>query len=474
MQITEVLARIPHIEALLDARQMLRVPAWLVGGCVRDLLLDRQPVDVDIATPSSEALARRFSGLVDGRLVLLDAERDTWRVALSAGRYVDFCRFRDTDILGDLLGRDFTINALAVRLPEDGDEPGGLLDPFHGVDDLQAGRLRMVAPQAFADDPARVLRAFRFLAELGCTIAPDTWTALMADADRLPLVAPERLLAEWWKLCAGPYAARAIEQMDVARVLGLLFPEVEATKGVEQNAYHHLDVWEHTLLTVSHMVRSLHAPAEAFEDLQSTFMPLVTDARRRARLVFLALLHDLGKPSTRTVKDERTHFYGHEQSGAAMAAAIAQRFRLSHEDTRAITAVVRHHMRPLFMLQALKSGRLSMKTMINFFDVTGREALDVLALALADKSSSQGAAADPAVRTHLLDLYRTLLVFYRDVYRPAQEHPLLTGHDLTQTLHLPPGPQIGELLHRARLLQMKGELSSHEAALRWAAHRQHA
>lgn len=463
-----ILARVPFVDELLAALSAEQATVWLVGGCMRDLLLGRKPADVDLACEHPEPLARRFAGFVNGHVVPMDPERGIWRVAVAADTYLDFCKFRDEDILGDLRGRDFTLNAIALRLPTGDDDLGGLFDPFHGLDDLNNGVLRRVDPRAFRDDPARILRAFRFQSELGLTIEQETWLALQAEADRLPLIAPERLLAEWWKLCAGPFAAPTILRMDEAGVLTMLFPELGAAKGVTQNIFHHLDVWEHTLLTVTNMARFLQQPAEIFQDLHDDFAPLLHDQHRRARLVFLALIHDMGKPATRTIQDEKVHFYRHEIVGEEMAATLCRRLRVSGEDTRAITRIIRYHLRPLFMMHSLKRGDFSRKAMIKFFDDTGDYFLDIMALALADKTASQGPAAEPDVQDRLRDLYRTLFSFYRDHYRPAIEHPVLTGTVLTQQLHLPAGPQIGELLRRARDLQILGHIDSQPTALGWA------
>lgn len=466
MDIDELWPRVPYGDALLAARTAVGASAWLVGGCVRDLLLGRKPVDVDLATLQPEMLARHFAGLVDGTVVPMDPARDIWRVALRNHFYFDFCAFRDTDILGDLAGRDFTVNAMALRLPE-GNQQGGLLDPFQGLRDLNAGTLRLVAPSALRDDPARILRAFRFLAELH--LVPDDATAalLARDADRLSLAAPERVLAEWWKLCAGAFAAPAIERMDAVGALGILFPEVQLMKGVEQNVYHHLDVWQHSQLAMAYMSRYLRHPEDVMQDLQPYFAPLLVDEHRRARLVFLALIHDCGKPATRSVEGGKVHFYQHEMVGAEMAAALCRRLRTSREDQHALTTVIRHHLRPPALARSITHNGITRRSMVKFFDETGGYTLEVLALALADKSAAQGPAADPHVLDHLRDLYRMLFSFYEEQYLPVLAHPLLTGHDLTQALRLPPGPAIGRLLSQARTLQMQGRLTTREQALAW-------
>jgi len=468
MQIDNILASIPNIDALCAARKAAQAPAWIVGGAVRNLLLGQNPVDVDITTREPELLARCFAELVSGHVVPLDPVRDIWRVAFR-GEYFDFCRLRDSDILGDLAGRDFTINAIALRLPEV-DLSSSMLDPFHGVADLEQRRLRMVTAAVFRDDPARILRAFRFLAELHVSIEPDTWQALRDNAEYLPRVAVERLLTEWWKLCAGAHAAEAMHRMDNAGVLGMLFPEIEATKAVGQNDYHRYDVWTHSLLTVTCLAHFLRNPEEIFADLLPVFSPIITDKHRRARLLFVALLHDIGKPVTRSEEEGRIHFYRHEEVGAQQAMAICHRLHASKEDVRAVVTIARNHMRPLLLLN--NRHALSRKTMLKYFDACGSFAFDVLALAMADKAAGQGIAADQEVLKRMRVLIHTLATFYHDLYLPAYTSPILTGRDLTQHLHLPPGPEIGDLLYQARRLQILGQLHSHEAAMKWVERQQ--
>ena len=465
--IDELPTRIPHYQSLLDACRAERVDAWLVGGCVRDLLLDRDPADIDVTTAEPEALARQLAGLLGAHVVPMDRERGIWRVAYAADRYFDLCRFRAADILDDLRGRDFTFNAIAIRLPAPG-EAATFFDPLHGLADLRAMHLRQAAPEAFHDDPARVLRAFRFLAEFPLEIEPATWAALGREAGRLPRVAPERLLAEWWKLCAGPFALPAIARMEAAGVLPLLFPELKPAKGLTQNAYHHLDVWEHMLLAAQNMAGLLARRAELPEDLQPDFAAMLDDPHRRARLLFLALIHDIGKPPTRSEEEGRIHFYGHDRAGAELAEGLCRRLRMSREDTRVITTSIRLHLRPLQLLQAQRRGKVSDKDKLSFLVDAGDSLPEILALGLADKAAGLGPAADPDVLAQLHTLYRDLLAFYHTRYQPAQTAPLLTGADLIAHLHLQPGPHLGHLLHRARELQILGKLTSREEALQWA------
>lgn len=464
----EIAARIPFRQVLAEGIRAAAVPAWLVGGAVRDLLLDRPVADYDIATPDPDRLVPALADTLHGSIIPLDVEFGITRIARRDGTCIDVCRFRDTDIDGDLRGRDFTLNAIALRLP-DGEQPAAWHDPLHGYEDLQAGILRVIAPTAFRDDPLRALRAFRFVAELGFILLPETREALRPVVRKLPRVAAERLLAEWWKLCAGPHADDAIDQMDEAGVLDVLFPEFAAARGVTQNVFHRYDVHGHLLATARFAVAYLREPESVFGDLMEDFAPVFSVPHRRARLVTLALLHDIGKPPTRSVgADKRIHFYSHEDAGEHLLLGIAERLRMSRDDTRAMAAIVHYHMRPLFLMHELQKHPLSPKTMLKFFDATGPVALDVMALALADKSAGQGTLAEPDIVEKLRVLYHILLTFYKTQYLPALEQPLLTGGQLINDLGLPPGPQIGRLLRQIRAQQISGALTNSEDALRWA------
>ncbi|HEY3376901.1 MAG TPA: HD domain-containing protein [Armatimonadota bacterium] len=469
--ISDIVQTLPWLAEFASARQAEPQPVWLVGGSVRDLLLGRTPLDIDLAAPDPEPLARRFAGLIGGRVIPLDPERGTWRVTLAPQHYVDFCRFRAQDILGDLRGRDFTCNAIAIRLPDDDSQPLAYYDPFHGADDLRTNTLRMVEVGAFRDDPARILRAFRFLAELPLTIEPLTLLQVRRDADRLPLVAPERLLSEWWRLCAAPRAETAIRLMADTGVLDVLFPEVAATRGVTQNAYHRLDVWGHQLLAVEKMASLLAHPGEALLDLMPEFDAILRDPHRCARLLFLALVHDIGKPATRSVVEGRTHFYEHDAVGAEQVSALCRRMRVSRDDTRVMETVVRHHLRPLHLSHA---KTLSRKAMIKFFGDTGDAAWEVMLLALADKAAGQGPAAEPDILAQLRAVYRQLLAFYHTIYQPALTHPYVTGRDLIRQFDIPPGPTVGSLLQQLRHLQLTGQVSSVEEAIHWLTKHGHA
>ncbi len=302
----------------------------LVGGAVRDELLGRNHADWDLATallPEGVMARARAAGLrviptgiQHGTVtVILDEEPVEITTFRSDGDYRDGRR-PETVRLGvslaeDLARRDFTINAMAM--PLDG---GGLVDPHGGRKDLEAGLIRAVGDplQRFAEDGLRPLRACRFAAQLGFRIEAATLAAIPERLGVARKVAVERVYVELTKLLAGPHPELGLERLRESGLLGLWLPELAPMKGCGQNRHHRYDVWDHTL----EVVRLVPAdPA----------------------LRWAALLHDAGKPGTRTDEGGEIHFYGHENISLELADALLGRLKAGHVLQKEVLALVRHH-----------------------------------------------------------------------------------------------------------------------------------
>lgn len=327
----DVLAR---LRAALGEAQLV-----LVGGAVRDELLGRAHADWDLATDLlPEAVMERArkaglacipTGLQHGTVTVLAEgvpfEITTFRSdgAYSDGRRPDGVRLGVT-LEEDLSRRDFTLNAMALPIDADGGLPGreALVDPFGGQADLAAGLIRAVGdPLArFGEDGLRPLRACRFAAQLGFALDPATEAAIPQRLGIAAKVAVERAQVELTKLLCGPFAARGLDLLAATGLLGLWLPELRAMIGCGQNRHHRYDVWRHTL--------------RAFEA-----QPPATPGLRWA-----LLLHDAGKPGTRTVDEEGTaHFYGHEALSEELADLLLIRLKASHALRSEVKAQVRHH-----------------------------------------------------------------------------------------------------------------------------------
>ena len=304
--------------------------AYLVGGCVRDLLRGVTPHDCDITTSARpEAVLALFegfaipTGLQHGTVTVREEgesfEVTTFRAdgVYSDHRRPDSVQFSDS-LEEDLRRRDFTVNAMAM------DRRGNVYDFHGGADDLQRGILRCVGePQRrFDEDALRIMRALRFAATLGFAIEKDTAEAVERCAPLLRHIAAERLHEEMTKLLLGDSAVEIL--MGYPAVFGVFLPEILPCVGFDQRNYHHLyDVWEHTVRAVG-------------------------NAPRDALLRWTMLLHDLGKPACFTVDEEGVgHFYGHDELGAQMAAEITARLRFDKKTASRVELLIARHMRQI-------------------------------------------------------------------------------------------------------------------------------
>ncbi len=413
----------PFFRILLQIAQEAGAEVYLVGGLVRDRLLGRETQDWDL-TLSQKALriARIFAEQTGGTFVLLRQEGETARVVID-GRSFDFCKFRGPDLEGDLRGRDFTINAIGLSLPQ-AFRPGEwvLVDPLGGIKDLQMRILRMAGPDCFKQDPLRLLRAFRLSAQLGLTMDPDTGLAIKRWAGNLTQSAPERIHYEWGLLLSQPDSFDSLNQMDEVGLLEILFPEMGRLKGMEQDRYHHLDVFQHSLLTLQcleELIQKTYSPSR--QTLMRKYLPIFPAEQKGTWLKEAALFHDLGKGTTGGEKEGHKTFYGHAEASKNQFASIAERYRLSHQEKAFIEKIIGRHMRPLLLVQEDRMGHLTRRAMIRFV----REGADDLSghflLALADSLAAQGKEKPKDLEDRLKNLWREALSIREDPYPSSGE-----------------------------------------------------
>ena len=442
--------------------------AYFAGGCVRDLLLEREPADYDVATdatpyqvmqtfPQTYAVGAQF-GVV---LVATNAEADqpdgaesatsnedavggagvlarqnehgrdavevaTFRsdVGYSDGRHPDEVRFTKNP-REDVQRRDFTINGLML-------DPvtNEVFDFVGGRADLSAGIVRAIGDpeRRFSEDKLRMLRAARFAARFEYKVDPATFSAIQQVAPRIDQVSQERVRDEITKMLTEGHARRAFQLLDATGLLQRVLPEISAMQGVEQPPQYHPegDVFVHTLLLLDKL------PAGSSKTL-----------------AWGALLHDVGKPPTFRVASDRIRFDGHVDIGVRMAADICRRLRFSNDDTDQILALVDNHMRFGNVMEMKES------TLKKFLRLPDFE--EHLELHRIDCLSSHG----------LLDAYNyareKLLSLPPEAIRPR---PLLTGRDLIEAGYSP-GPRFKEILSAVEDAQLEGRLSSHDSAMEY-------
>jgi poly(A) polymerase len=451
--------------------------AWLVGGAVRDRLLGRPGADLDVVLDGDPgegaraiAQAAKSAG-TPAACFALSEEFGAWRVVSREGAWqVDVEAMRGSTLEGDLRLRDFTVNAIAEPLA--GGEP---LDPLGGLGDLHAGRLRMAGLDAFKDDPLRVLRLVRVAVELGLEPEPEAIVAARVQAPRLKQISPERVFLELQRIVASAQALRGLELMSELGATGIVLPELEALRGVEQSRFHHRDVYGHTLEVFERAVELTASPSDSgpiaalgeeqrgpVGELLSE--PLADGLTRGQALRWAALLHDAAKPATRSVRvlDRRVTFLGHDVQGAELARDVLGRMHASVRLREHIAAMVRHHLRLGFLVH--EPQPLARGTVYDYLHACEPVEVDVTLLSVCDRLATRGAKAEQAIAAHV-DLARRMLDDALRWHRTGAPKPLLRGDQLARELGIQPGPRVGELLAGLVRAQYTGEVSTHEQAL---------
>jgi poly(A) polymerase len=467
--IAKVLAAAPAVRAARDALGAAE-GAWIVGGAIRDAALGREVRDVDLAVAGDEReLARAIGRAAGGPVFSLSEEFATWRaLAADDAWHVDVARMRGDRIEADLALRDFTVNAIATPL---GDPGVPLLDPHHGLDDVESRVLRAVSERSFADDPLRILRAARIAARLGLEIDEGTATLARAEAERAGEPAGERQFAELRLLLTGPDPVAGLRLLDRLAATPALLPELEALRGVEQNPYHHLDVHGHTIEVLARMVEvEAHLPAfvgTAASDVRELLAePLADELTRGGALRFAALFHDLGKPETRTLGEGgRVLFIGHDHAGARIVRELCSRLRASRRLSDYLANLTLNHLRLGFLVHVRP---LSRRHVYDYLLATDPDSVDVTLLTVADRLATQGDRTRPeAVDAHL-ELAREMIGEAVAWRRDGPPRSPIRGDELASELGIKPGPELGRLIGEIEAAVFAGEVSTPEDAIAFA------
>jgi poly(A) polymerase len=500
------LAKISHLLAIQKKQ------GYIVGGSIRDWLLERKTKDIDIAVNSAAiAIAREVAEEIGGKFVLLDDVNNVARVVViedeqprrtsqnqesrRAEWHFDFSLFTG-DIEVDLARRDFTINAMALELSQfvtsstvpnmsprklasfltEKQSPMKLIDPFSGEEDLRNKIVRGVSEQIFEADAARLLRAARLAAELDFTIEPKTERLIRRYSQAITEVPGERVREELLRLLTLPRAAYHLRYLDNLGLLLALIPELAESKGVEQPTVHFWDVFEHSLQTVAaieFLIRE--SDWEYSNDDMLTTVPwsdvierhlsqeVSSGSNHKVLLKLAGLFHDIAKPMTKSIDDTgRARFLGHTKQGAAMTTNILERLRFSNREIRLVESLVYHHLRPV---QMAHEEFPTQRAIYRYFRDTGEAGIDILFLALADYLASRGPLASMEEWKRHCQLINYILAEHNKQQVKILPVKLIDGHDIMSKFDLAPGALIGKLLAMVNEAHASGELSTREEAL---------
>lgn len=444
--------KLPHHFPLIQG-------AYIVGGSVRDHLLNKRPADYDIAVlENPEKYANLLAKQVSGRVIRIGKKGFEILRVVSLQGQMDVSLVQGASIMDDLARRDFTINAMAYDLASD-----NVIDPLGGRSDLEKKILRMASSKSFRNDPVRLVRAYRIGAMLAFTLDADTVSAITAHTGLIRSSAPERIRHELLHLLALPNAREYLSPMADTGLLAAMVPEFDCLRGCTQNRHHDGDVYRHTLRAAHHLenlINDLRLLKPACQDRMRRYLT----GRKPALLKWAMLLHDIGKPVVRTTDTYgNAHFYDHPRKSADLAAEICRRLRFSGRDVAYTRRIVAHHMRPLFLYRSHIQGALTRKSRVRMYMACGAETPGVLLHALADGmgKKASGNRFDP-----FIDFINFLMDdFYSDFSMKKALPPLLTGHDLIGEFGLSPSPIFKSILASLEEARLASRLKDRADAL---------
>ena len=455
------------------AREAVDADAWLVGGTVRDALLGRPIVDLDLSVAGDpEAAARAIARAVRGPAFQLSERFGAWRVHVRDDRFTfDVSPLQGATIEEDLGRRDFTVNAIAVPL-----RGGDPIDPHGGVADLERRTLRVIGgdsveTSSYATDPLRPLRLVRLATELG--FAPDARTERLTleAAHAVDDAAGERIFAELRRLLIADGVVEGLELSDRLGLTAAILPELSALHGVEQSHFHHLDVHDHTIEVLREQVEIERDPERVFGPELAPRVaailaePLADELTRAQALRFAALLHDIAKPATRReLEGGRVSFIGHDSVGDEIVGRICRRLRTSERLREFAGAITRHHLVLGFMVHDMP---LTRSAEYRYLRRTTPVEVEVTVLSCADRLATRGKNAERAIALHV-ELARELMAAALDWRAAGPPKAPLGGDKLARALGVEPGPELGELLEALAEARYTGEAETPEQAVEYA------
>ncbi len=412
---------------------------FLVGGYLRNYFInktissDRDLVCVD--KDGAVRLAKDICEFLDAVFIELDSENKIYRVVLKdKENYFDIAQALENDILKDAQRRDFTINSIFYDLNKE-----EIFDPLKGIEDIKNKIIRTYKFDNLKDDPLRFLRAYRFLSQTGFKIDEKLSDFICSNFDLIKTSALERINFEIIKIFEGKYVSQALLEMLNNNILDKVFPFVEQVKKVPCNSHHHLDLIHHLIETVR---------------LIKTENPI---------LKLSAFYHDIGKPSTWTIEpDGRHRFIGHDIAGSEIAKKELKKLNFSTKQIQYISKMIKYHIYPSSLIQCEDSK----KAFARFVKKLGKEALDVIELARADRLSARGEKVTKEMIENNLKHLQNLENYYYEVEKTAlNPKTLLDGREVMEILNLKPSKKIGQILESLKIAQLSQEIKTKEEAI---------
>lgn len=441
---------------------------YIVGGTVRDFIMDKESFDRDLVVEGIDAkkFAQDLLNLFDATLVPLDEINNIYRLVLKNSEdihnpyMIDVTNPIEGSLERDLMRRDLTINAIAVEI-----HSGTVTDMFGGISDIKTGTLNYIEEINFVDDPLRLLRVYRFQAATDFKLSGDLIHIICKYTDLIAKPARERILYELMKLLNGEYTATALTNMNKTWLLEEIFPVVKELKQIPPNTHHHLGLLEHSIETVNQVQLLYNEADDRVKDHLNKCN--FGGFSRLAHLKLAAFLHDIGKFSTWTIEKEtgRHRFLKHDDVGSKMSKKILKDLSCSNKQIEYVSTMIKNHIYPSALMS---DPEVNEKAMMRYLRKMEDNVIDNIILAMADRLSARGeAVSDEMVEKNIANLNK-LLNFYFDKINELEPLPkLLDGNEVMEILKIKQSPKLGNILSALHEAQLDGDVNTKDEAIKF-------
>jgi putative nucleotidyltransferase with HDIG domain len=457
-------------EWIFDTEKFNNKTIYLVGGCVRDIILNRKAQDIDLACTNARLFAYALAKEKHAVCVVMDKKPDVPCFRLinkkAPDNFIDITEIRGDSIESDLNQRDFTINALAIPLKSGKLDTTQIIDVVSGQTDISNKIIRMAYNESFTDDPLRMLRAFRFSAQLDFKIEQNTIDLIQKNVDKIQSVSSERILFELKILLQHQNIYPLIELMDQTELLAAVFPEIDSLKTCCQNNYHHTHVWGHSLETLKAYEQLISQLDTLFGTTCDQVRSYLNQNENMSMIKLACLFHDIAKPMTQKKNPETHHisFHRHDKLGKTEIEKICDRLRLSKRNAAFVCKLVEEHLH----IRDLLSPATRRNTLLKSCRNLGETIIAIALLSIADKLATRGVKSQESDRMAYQEKAIAFIEsYYNDIQPAICTKNLITGNHLIE-IGIQPGPTMGKILRMIRWAQDEGKISTPEQALELA------
>lgn len=437
------------------------VEAYIVGGFVRDILMNKKSPDRDLILCGCdvEKFSRELADKLNAHFIELDSINKIYRIVLENKiDYIDITMPIENDFEKDIKRRDLTINAIAYNL-----KTSEFVDLVGGVDDIKNKKIKGICDKNFEDDPLRLLRIFRFYAKTGFEIDESLLELSKILYKRINEPAKERVTVELLKMFEGKYCDLALLKLDECGLLEEIFPIYKEVKKIPPNSHHHLDLIHHLIESVRQVQMIYEKSSEEVKNYLETIK--YGSVQELAFLKLATFLHDIGKPSCWTIEEDtlRHRFIKHDEIGSKLVVPILKDLKFSKKQIQYVQTLIKYHIYPSSMVSA---EDVTDKAFMKFYRKMEGYVIDLIILAMADRLSARGEKITEDIVNKNINALTKLLSDYLEMRKDIKPlEKLLDGRDIMELLKIKQGPKLGEIINALKEAQISGNVTTKEEAV---------